>query len=91
MNQIFTAEIDTHSKTQFKRDNLYWNFRYRNGSYKSRKAGVNPILMTAKYGGDRLRVYGNATNPTLKQLNVAKGIFKGWKQKERERQRLLKN
>jgi hypothetical protein len=90
MPQILTAEMDASDRLQMNRHRLYWNFRYRKDSYKARKAGIVPIMMTAKYGGDRLRIYGEPSEPTSKQLNIAKGIFRGWKAKERERRRLAK-
>jgi len=67
----------------------YFEHRYRNNSYKARKYGIGiPILMMAKRGGDRLRLYGEMVSD--RQVQIAKDIFKGWKQKERELRRLDK-
>ena len=90
--QLKNSAVDAETKRQLTSDRLYWEHRYHNGTYKSRKARIQPILMTAKYGGDRLRVYGEPDNTrALDNGNkIAKGIFKGWKAKERERRRFAK-
>ena len=80
-NQIAKKELD--------RLDGYFSHRYRNNSYKARKFGIgNPILMTARRCGDRLRLYGNTASN--EQLKIAKNIFAGWKQKERELRRLAR-
>jgi len=91
--QLRNSAVDIRDKRQVKSDTLYWERRYRNGSYKSRKAHIQPILMTARCGGDRLRVYGlpDDIRACENGNKIAKGIFKGWRAKERERRRLGKN
>jgi len=75
-----------------KRDNLYFNYRYRKGSYKARKMNLEPILMTAKRGGDKIRIYGDPTEAIEPiKLQFAKSRFKAWRQKERELRRLAKS
>ena len=77
------------AKKQLDRLDGYFSHRYRNGSYKARKFGIGkPIVMTARRCGDRLRLYGDNASDT--QLKIAKGIFAGWKQKERELRRLAR-
>lgn len=68
-----------------KRDNLYWNFRYRNDSYKARKMALCPIAITASYNNNKLRLYGSPTESTFL---IAKGIFNGWKSIERAKRQL---
>ena len=74
-----------------KRDNLYFNFRYRKESYKAKKMGLQPILIMAKRGKDMIRVYG-CPNELIepKKLRFATARFKAWRQKERELRRLAK-
>ncbi len=90
MLQVRNTEED-RQKLLAKRDNLYWDYRYRKGSYKSRKMGLQPILMMAKYGDNKERVYGEA-GETIEspKIRFATERFKAWKQKERELQRLAK-
>ncbi len=69
--------------------------RYRKGSYKARKAGIEPIRMLAKWTPDDIalkiglrketvRVYGDANEPvTPKQQSFATQAFKSLKSKER--------
>lgn len=72
-----------------KRDNLYWNYRYRKGSYKARKSGLQPLLMVAKRGGDKIRVYGEPSEAiSSNKIRFATSRFKAWRQKERELRRL---
>ena len=74
-----------------KRDHLYFNFRYSKNSYKARKMGLQPILMMAKRGNDKIRIYGE-TDETIepKKLQFAMARFKAWGQKERELKKLQK-
>jgi len=71
------------------RDNLYFNFRYRKGSYKAKKMGLQPILIMAKRDGDMIRVYGEPTEAiTPRKIQFATARFKAWRNKERELKRL---
>jgi len=75
-----------------KRDNLYFNYRYRKGSYKAKKMSLEPILITAKRCGDRIRVYGSPNEIIEpKKLQFARSRFSAWRQKERELRRLAKS
>lgn len=90
VNQRHNDSIDQMKRRLAKRDNLYWNFRYRKGSYKARKMGLQPILMMAKRGLDKIRIYGEvgeAIEPA--KLRFATIRFKAWGQKERDIKRTL--
>jgi len=68
-----------------KADNQYWNFRYRKGSYKARKSGLQPILMMAKRGLDMIRIYGEADEVIEPmKMQFASLRFKAWGQSERD-------
>lgn len=85
------ADYDARQHTLARRDNLYWNFRYQNGSYKARKSGLQPILMMAKRGGDKIRVYGDAGEIIEpKKMQFVSSRFKAWRQKEQALKRLAK-
>lgn len=77
--------------TLAKREELYFTYRYRKGSYKARKCGLQPILMMAKRGGDKIRVYGEA-DEVISPIKIAFATarFRAWGQKERELKRLAK-
>ena len=78
-----------NDETLIKRDNLYFNFRYRKGSYKAKKMGLQPILITAKRGNERLRIYGDPSEPIEPvKLQIARVKFEAWRQIERELRRL---
>ena len=80
---------DAIQRRMAKRDDLYWNYRYRKGSYKAKKMGLQPILIMARRGGDMIRVYGETDEPiSPTKLAFAAARFKVWGQKERKSQRL---
>ena len=86
---VVNASLQKQREIQSKRDNLYWNFRYRKDSYKARKCGLQPILIMAKGNGDKIRVYGEAGKLIEpKRLQFATARFRAWGQKERELKRL---
>ena len=75
-----------------KRDNLYWDRRYRKGSYKAKKMNLEPILLTVKRGSERLRIYGDpneAIEPV--KLRIVRTKCMAWRQKERELRRLARS
>lgn len=75
-----------------KRDSLYWDHRYRKGSYKAKKMNLEPILLTARRGSERLRIYGNpneAIEPV--KLQIVRVKCMAWRQKERELRRLAQS
>ena len=75
-----------------KRDNLYWDRRYRKGSYKAKKMNLEPILITIKRGSERLRIYGDPHETIeLKKLQIVKVKCRAWRQKERELRRLARS
>lgn len=78
-------QIQTKEEKLAKGNNLYWRFRYRNDSYKARKAAIRHIAILASYNGNRLRLYGQPTESTFL---IAKGIFNGWKGIERAKRQL---
>ena len=72
-----------------KRDELYWNFRYRKDSYKAKRMGLQPILIMAKRGKDMIRVYGEVGRDiSPAKFAFATTRFKAWGQKEQELKRL---
>lgn len=86
-----------NSVNSLKRDTLYFGHRYRVGSYKSRKAGIEPTLMSAsREGSGSIRIYalggdikdglssGLAT-PIQERFAITR--FKQWRQQERELRR----
>ena len=90
-NELLINRVNQRDNTIAKRDNLYWNFRYRRDSYKARKSGLQPILIMAKRGSDMIRVYGEAGELIEpKKLQFAISRFKAWGQKERELKREAK-
>jgi hypothetical protein len=85
------SNLNQDTEQKQKGDLLYFNFRYRKGSYKAKKCGLQPILMMAKRGNEKLRLYGEAgACPTAKQMQFAVSRFRTWRQKERELRRLTK-
>ncbi|KKN76923.1 hypothetical protein LCGC14_0365750 [marine sediment metagenome] len=78
------ARVDTTARRDVVRDGLYYNFRYRNDSYKARKAMIHPTLMIAKRGDSMLRLYDDGSHqPTKNQEAAMISKCKGWHQKER--------
>ncbi|MBA7588706.1 hypothetical protein ES708_30773 [subsurface metagenome] len=75
-----------------KRDNLYWDRRYRKGSYKAKKMNLEPILLTIKRGSERLRIYGDP-HETIEpvKLRIVRAKCRAWRQKERELRRLAQS
>ena len=75
-----------------KRDELYYNFRYANGTYKARKAGISRPSVMMRFGKDRFRLYGEPESNKL--FDKCKDILKGWKARSkaemREQKRLAK-
>ena len=86
------SELEVEQQKRIaKRDSLYFSYRYRKGSYKAKKICLEPILITAKRCGDRIRVYGNPDEVIEpRKLAFAKARFMAWRQKERELRRLAK-
>ena len=73
------------------RDNLYYNFRYRAGSYKAKKAMIHPFLMVARRGDSLIRLYDDGSHqPTKHQEQAMVEKCRGWRVKERELKRLAK-
>ena len=91
INAPVTEKQKTTARRDMVRDNLYYNYRYRSGSYKARKAGIHPFLMVAKRGLSMLRLYDDGSHqPTKVQEAAMKAKCQGWRQKERELHRLVK-
>ena len=71
--------------------NLYYNFRYRQGSYKARKSALREKLMEVKVTdtSERLILYVDEgqTVPVAKpiQITALKGKLTAWKQVDRAR------
>lgn len=69
----------------------YFQYRYKNGSYKHQKIAVQSKLITVQCGKEKLALYGTpdvAVKPI--QITALKGRLSYWKQIERERSRALK-
>ncbi len=71
-----------------KRLHLFWDFRYANGSYKARKAGISSPSVMMKYKNDRFRLYGKPENNKL--FEHCKDILKGWKARNKAEIKALK-
>ena len=72
-------------------NNKYFSFRYKSGSYKSRKIAVENKLITIKHGSERLALYGSPENGVKPiQIQALKGKLSYWKQIEKERSRAEK-
>ena len=67
-------------------NNKYFQFRYKSGSYKSRKIAVENKLITIKHDGERLALYGSPENGVKPiQIQALKGKLSYWKLIERQR------
>ena len=91
MVELQTLE-ETTARRDVVRDNLYYNYRYANGSYKARKAMIRPFLIVAKRGDSLLRLYDDGSHqPTKNQEKAMVEKCKGWRMREKELKRLAKS
>lgn len=70
------------------RNKLFFEHRYRLGSYKAIKAGISSPSVMMKFGNDKFRLYGEPDNNKL--FDKAKGILAGWKARSKAEMRLAK-
>ena len=90
---MLADERYTALNREVKQTDLYFSHRYRNGSYKFRKAGIQPIRIgvKAKFDDEAItfRVYGDVGKPmTRDQEALAKRGARVLRQKYGELKRL---